>query len=142
MNAALLEQVRQRAAALCEYCRMPESVVRLPFQIDHVMARQHGGLTILANCAYSCLPCNKFKGPNIAGIDPKTKKLTALFHPRRNVWHRHFRWDGPYLRGRTAIGRTTVLVLNINEPGYVAVRQTLIDEGRFPPGDGALERSP
>jgi HNH endonuclease len=131
MNAAFQEQVKRRAGGCCEPCRIPEAVVRLPFQIDHIIAEQHGGRTTLSNCANSCLPCNKFKGPNISGIDPKSKKLTLLFHPRRHKWHRHFRWPGPYLRGQTAIGRTTVVVLNINDAAHVAVRQTLIEEGCF-----------
>jgi len=40
---------------------MPEAFVRLAFQIDHIIAEQHGGLTILSNLAWSCLPCNKRK---------------------------------------------------------------------------------
>lgn len=131
MDASLQEKVRQLAAGSCEYCRIPETAVKLPFQFDHIIARQHGGKTVASNISYSCLPCNKHKGPNIAGIDPKTQKMVPLFHPRRHKWHRHFRWDGPYLRGRTAIGRATIVVLAINEPVYVAVRQTLLDEGVF-----------
>jgi len=135
MDAALRAKVRKRAAGLCEYCRIPESAVRPPFQFDHIIAQQHGGRTIMNNISYSCLPCNKHKGPNIAGIDPKFGKVVSLFHPRRNKWDRHFRWDGPYLRGRSAIGRATIVVLAMNDPVYVEVRQTLIDEGVFPPED-------
>src|SRR5205807_10069871 len=51
--------------------------------------------------------CNAHKGPNIAGIDTVTNRLTALFHPRRHKGHRHFRWNGPILLGRHAIGRAT-----------------------------------
>jgi hypothetical protein len=79
-----------------------------------------------------CLPCNKRKGPNFAGLDSKTRKLVPLFHPRRHKWARHFRRDGPYLRGRTAIGRATIIVLGINEPFAVEVRRNLIKEGQFP----------
>jgi hypothetical protein len=35
--------------------------------------------------------------------------------------------------GLTAIGRTTVAVLNINDPFRVELRQGLIEEGLFPP---------
>jgi 5-methylcytosine-specific restriction endonuclease McrA len=59
--------------------------------MDHIVARQHGGLTTLANLALACLHCNGHKGPNIAGIDPKRKRLTRLFNPRRHKWERHFR---------------------------------------------------
>jgi hypothetical protein len=108
---------------------MTETAVRLPFQVDHIIAEQHGGPTILSNLAWSCLPCNKRKGPNLSGIDRKTRRLVPLFHPRRHAWRRHFRRDGPLLRGRTPIGRATVQVLGINDRFYVAVRQTLIEEG-------------
>ena len=39
---------------------------------------------------------------------------------------------GPYLIGRTRIGRATIAVLAINHSYAVAARQTLIEEGLFP----------
>jgi len=82
---------------------------------------------------YSCFPCNNHKGTDLAGIDKLTKKLIKLFHPRRHKWEWHFRWDGPNLVGRTAIGRVTIAVLDINAMDRVLLRQSLIDEGVFPP---------
>lgn len=76
--------------------------------------------------------CNNHKGPNIAGIDDESNQVTRLFHPRRDSWDEHFRWDGPVLVGRTAIGRATVAVLEIDLPHRVAHRQALIEEGAFP----------
>jgi hypothetical protein len=138
MNASLQEEVRKRAHGRCEYCGVPESASRLPFQIDHVIAICHKGATALNNLAYSCLPCNKHKGPNLSGIDPKTKKIARLFHPRRHKWHFHFRWEGPIVHGQTPYGRATVEVLRMNEPIYMAVRRTLIEEGVFPPDDESI----
>lgn len=130
MNESIAEQVRRRAQSLCEYCRMPQVFyATIPFPVDHIIARQHRGPTHLKNLALSCLHCNSHKGPNIAGIDPKTKKLTKLFNPRRHKWRRHFRWDGPYLVGRTGEGRTTILVLAMNDPEVVEVRAALLEEG-------------
>jgi hypothetical protein len=80
-----------------------------------------------------CYFCNSAKGPNIAGIDPKSGRLVPLFHPRRQKWSRHFRWNGPRLVGRTRTARATIAVLAINDPAFVALRQTLIDAGVFPP---------
>ncbi len=109
MDEWIVKEVRRRARNVCEYGRMPsEYYPTVPFPIDHRVARQHGGLTTLANLALSCLHDNSHKGPNIAGIDPLTRKITKLFNPQRHKWNRHFRWDGPYLIGRTAIGRTTI----------------------------------
>jgi hypothetical protein len=102
-----------------------------PFEVDHVIARKHGGPTASGNLALSCFPCNAFKGSNIAGRDARTRKLAPLFNPRRHKWERHFRWRGATLIGRTAIGRVTVAVLNINDPLRVEHREWLIGEGLF-----------
>src|SRR5436190_24342012 len=110
MDDSLSEAVRQRATDACEYCQMPQKYYpTVTFPIDHIIARQHGGPTVLSNLALSCLHCNSHKGPNIAGLDPVTKKLTKLFNPRRHKWERHFRWQGPLLLPRTAVGRVTIL---------------------------------
>ena len=37
------QRVRDRAAGTCEYCRLPQAAYLLPFQVDHVIARKHGG---------------------------------------------------------------------------------------------------
>jgi hypothetical protein len=66
-------------------------------------------------------------------MDISTYKIITLFNPRRHKWGRHFRWDGPRLVGRTAIGRATIATLRINLALRVAHRQELIDEGIFPP---------
>ncbi len=133
MNARLAELVWARAANCCEYCQLPQPLDDLPFQIDHIIAQQHDGPTVASNLALVCFADNHHKGPNIAGVDPKTRKRTWLFHPRRHKWARHFRWDGPVLVGRTAVGRTTVAVLAINLPHRVQQRAQLIAEGVFPP---------
>ncbi|HLJ09806.1 MAG TPA: HNH endonuclease signature motif containing protein [Planctomycetaceae bacterium] len=123
--------VRQRAGGRCEYCRIPAWCDPLPFQIDHVVAEQHGGETVIENLAWSCLHCNKHKGPNIAGIDPVTNKLGPLYNPRKQHWERHFSWDGATAVGRTRIGRTTIRVLAMNDPDFVAFRVQLMEEGAF-----------
>jgi hypothetical protein len=133
MEKALDQQVRTRAKARCEYCLAPQSASKLTFPIDHVIARQHGGPTTAENLALCCGRCNLSKGPNIAGLDPHDGSLTRLFNPREDAWSEHFRYDGPVLVGLTAIGRTTVFVLAMNQPYQMAARQALIDEGVFPP---------
>jgi hypothetical protein len=104
------------------------------FEIDHVIAVSHAGPSRAKNLALACFLDNSYKGPNLAGIDPRTKRITPLFNPRRQQWRRHFRWDGPVLVGRTAAGRATIAVLRINLPHRIAQREALIEEGVFPPG--------
>jgi hypothetical protein len=135
MNVALTKLVRQRAHGCCEYCRMPQIYDELPFEIDHVIAEQHGGKTVVTNLALACFADNHRKGQNLAGIDPKTRKRTWLFNPRRHRWVRHFRWDGPIVVGRTATGRATMALLGINASHRVRHRVQLITEGVFPPAE-------
>ncbi len=133
MDRTLEDLVWNRANSLCEYCQMPREFDGFTHEIDHVIARKHGGASVSKNLVLACFPCNNHKGPNIAGLDPLTKKLTPLFNPRRHKWARHFRWDGPVLVGKTAIGRVTIGVLEINLSERLLLRQALIDEGVFPP---------
>jgi hypothetical protein len=112
---------------------MVESLDDLPFCIDHIVARKHHGPTLASNLALSCYHCNTYKGPNIAGIDPETAALTRLFNPRLDRWNEHFKWEGPELVGETAVGRTTIDVLQINHPDRVEHRFLLMAEGTFPP---------
>ena len=133
MNAALVRQIWQRAFHCCEYCQMPQDYDDFPIEIDHIIARKHGGATIARNLALSCFRCNSFKGTDLTGLDPRTRKITPLFNPRRHKWDRHFRWNGPILHGRTPIGRATIAVLNINDSLRVARRVSLIELGVFPP---------
>lgn len=136
MDLALRNQVRDRAGNRCEYCRIhQDDFPFLTFPLDHIEALQHNGETVSENLALSCPPCNSHKGPNIAGRDQITRQLVPLFHPRTDTWVDHFEWNRAYLIGKTPIGRTTVDVLAINNPDSLLLREALIDEGVFPPGD-------
>jgi hypothetical protein len=99
-----------------------------PFQIDHVIARQHGGLTEPDNLALACIHCNRFKGPNVAGVDSTSGLIVRLFHPRRDEWSKHFAWNGVLLTAQTDVGRVTIQVLNMNAPPMVELRAALSDE--------------
>ena len=134
MDESLERAVRKRAGYVCEYCGMPQVLYETPFQIEHIIARQHKGRTSSSNLALSCLNCNASKGPNIAGIDYATSrtKLVRIFNPRRHKWTRHFHWAGPVLLGKTPIGRVTIQLLGINDQDRVKVREQLEVEGIFP----------
>jgi hypothetical protein len=41
-----------------------------------------------------CRLCNRFKGSDIASLDPASGTLLPLFNPRSDVWEEHFRVEG------------------------------------------------
>ena len=123
MDAGTRASVRRRAVECCEYCqrRQIDSPL-IPLQIEHITARKHGGPDSLDNLALACAECNLHKGSNLSGIDPESDQLTPLYHPRRDLWHAHFAWAGVRIIGLTALGRTTVRVLDLNAPARLQVR--------------------
>ena len=125
MNRDLARKVRERAAECCEYCRIPQFSLPLPFQIDRIIAGQHHGETRLTNLALACPHCNRYKGPNIAGMDPLTGQIVRLFHPRTDRWADHFEFDDARMAGKTPVGRATVQVLAMNAEGPVQLRRLL-----------------
>ena len=133
MDVALTRLIWERAKGWCEYCQMPQAFDDASFEIDHVIARKHHGLTVAGNLCLSCFYCNSFKGSDVAGREAKSRKLTPLFNPRRNKWATHFRWQEAYLLGRTPTGRVTIALLHINDDYRVELREELIAAGLFPP---------
>jgi hypothetical protein len=111
---------------------MPESEPVFPHEPDHIIAVKHGGQTMSENLAYACFDSNWAKGSDIASIDLDTGTLTPLFSPRTQVWGEHFRWNGPVIEARTAIGRVTVRLLRMNLPVRVAIRESLMRAGQYP----------
>jgi hypothetical protein len=132
MDEALAGIIWQRARDGCEYCLLPSVLSLMPFEIDHIIPRKHGGATVEENLALACFYCNRYKGANIAGFDPKTRVMKRLFNPRKDIWNQHFRWQSIRLQGVTSIGRTTIEVLKLNHPDMLIVRAALKDEGVFP----------
>ena len=90
--------------------------------VEHIVPKAHRGSDHLNNLALACIDCNLHKGTNLTGVDPVTRAVTDLFHPRRHVWKEHFEWRGIYLHGRTAIRRTTIRVLHINSDDQLGLR--------------------
>lgn len=133
MNAKRRREVVRRAGDRCEYCQMPQELDELPHHVDHIVARKHEGTDEESNLCLACANCSLGKGSNISGLDPRSGEMTRLFHPRADTWKTHFRWKSAELIGRTAIGRTTVAVLNINRRSRIALREVLIETGEFPP---------
>jgi hypothetical protein len=123
-------QARARAERRCEYCHRPDyTTTYIGFQVDHIIAVKHRGLTILVNLAYACFECNNAKGSDVASYDELTNKLTPLYNPRTQTWNRHFELDGEHIIGKTRIGRVTVFLLQMNSPSQIAIRHNLLQAG-------------
>ena len=135
MDKSLAQAVRDRAGSRCEYCRIAAPLYRTVFHVDHVIAVKHGGASVASNLALACLHCNLHKGTDIAGLDPSTGGLTRLFNPRIDRWSEHFACSGPWITGLSDVGRTTLRLLQFNDSMLVAVRESLIWEGLWPPTD-------
>jgi hypothetical protein len=130
--AHLRQQVRRRAKGRCEYCLLADQDSFFAHEPDHIIAEKHGGATSAKNLAFSCFDCNRFKGSDIASLDPVTRKLVPLFNPRTDVWKDHFQIVGGTIRGLTAVGRATERLLKLNLPARVDIRAILADAGRYP----------
>lgn len=92
-------------------------------EVDHIIAVKHGGRTTDENLALCCTLCNRYKGSDIASIDPKTGLLTPLFHPRLDRWDEHFESRNDEIMGLTAAGRATTRLLRMNLAARVRERQ-------------------
>ena len=132
MDATTRAFVRERAADRCEYCQLHQDEYEYQtLHVEHIIAKQHGGADEPDNLCLACSECNLSKGPNLAGI--LDGKLVALFHPRKQNWKRHFRWEGTTLVGKTKAGVVTIHVLDMNGVSRIMLRENLLFEGRFPP---------
>ncbi len=125
MNERTKNRVRLRASHRCEYCQLYQDDSPLAtLHVEHILPKIHGGSDDLSNLALACIDCNLHKGTNLTGIDPLTRRVTELFHPRNQQWDEHFVWRGIHVAGRTAVGRTTIRVLNMNSEDQLALRSS------------------
>jgi 5-methylcytosine-specific restriction endonuclease McrA len=131
--ARLRKLVIERADDRCEYCGLAQEGQEAAFHIDHIIPRNAGGRTILANLALACVSCSLRKGARQRAIDPRTNRQTLLFHPQRDRWDAHFRWKGLRIIGLTPTGRATIALLQLNRRRILAIRECEAFLGRHPP---------
>jgi hypothetical protein len=135
MPAELRRFVIQRAAGRCEYCGLSPEGQEATFHVDHIIPRIAGGETVAENLAFACVSCSLRKAARQVVIDPHSGQEVALYHPRRDIWPEHFRWEGFFIVGLTATGRVTVEALHMNRPLILAIRQEEAARGRLRPGN-------
>jgi hypothetical protein len=125
----ITEQVRakvaRRAGHRCEYCLIHENDAGFPHQVDHVVSRKHGGTSAFDNLAYACILCNRYKGSDVASINPKTGEAVRLFHPRQDRWTDHFRLDADFIEPLSEVGSVARL-LRLNAAERLAERRLLM----------------
>jgi 5-methylcytosine-specific restriction endonuclease McrA len=73
--------VAQRAGHRCEYCRAPEAIFNLPFEVEHIIPTSRNGSDGESNCALACRSCNLYKSDQLEGLDELTGEIVRLFHP-------------------------------------------------------------
>jgi hypothetical protein len=119
-------RVALRAGHRCEYCLIHEDDAGFPHQVDHVVSRKHGGTSDFDNLAYACILCNRYKGSDVAAINPKTGEAVRLFHPRHDHWSDHFRLDADFIEPLTDVGSATVRLLRLDAAERLAERRLLM----------------
>jgi hypothetical protein len=129
VTAEIRRLIQTRADDRCEYCLIPALLTFLPLQVDHIVARKHGGQTIPENVALCCAVCNQHKGSDLSSIDPADGALVPLFHPRQNRGNDHFELRGLFITPKTATGRVTVRLLQLNSPERVSEREWIVTAG-------------
>jgi HNH endonuclease len=123
--------VEERADKRCEYCLIYEEDTYIGCEIDHIISIKHGGKNNDSNLAFSCFPCNRFKGTDIASFTTKGI-LSRFFNPRIDNWTEHFKIQGNMILGISDIGEVTVKILKFNEEERLEEREYLQDMGLFP----------
>ena len=131
--AELRRLVIQRAAGRCEYCGLSQEGQEATFHVDHAIPVAAGGQTVAENLALACVSCSLRKAARQTAVDPQGGEGAALYNPRRDTWHEHFRWEGVHLVGLTATGRATIEALDMNRPLIFAIREEEAAMGRHPP---------
>jgi HNH endonuclease len=131
VNQKFRQSIVQRAQGCCEYCLYPQVETAIRHHIDHVIAKQHGGLDTEENLCLCCAVCNRYKGPNLSSVDPQTQRVTQLFHPRKQSWAEHFTLDEERIVGLSPEGTATVFLLQFNHEERLIERRMLVAMGYF-----------
>ncbi len=125
--------VASRAEHICEYCRAPEAIFNLPFEVEHIVPLSRGGSDDENNLALSCRSCNLFKSDFVSAFDEKTQTEIRFFNPRRDDWTEHFVFDKKTgeIKGKTLIAQATISRLRINNDLQLAARVQWLKLGFF-----------
>ena len=137
LSAASKRRLLEADDHRCAYCHTSQVNSGHPMVVDHILPRSKGGTSDFENLCYACYRCNLFKHATSELEDPLTSEMTALSHPRQHTWSDHFVWsnDGIRLLGLTAIGRVTIIALNMNNDVILDARRNWLRVGWHPPAE-------
>ena len=144
MSIHVSAALRRRLVAVddhrCAYCQTNQSNSGYPMVIDHIIPLSKGGVTEFDNLCFACHRCNLFKHATTELEDPLTGEVVPLFNPRQQNWADHFSWadNGIHLLGLTAIGRATIIALNMNNAVILDARRNWVRVGWHPPKNTEL----
>ncbi len=127
--------VRKRANFCCEYCKALRAFSPTTFHVEHIIPIVSGGDNSLENLAHACGGCNFNKNTKTFARNPETGETVPLFHPRKDKWSDHFKWNDEALKiiGITLTGQLTIRVLDMNREGLVNLRKATKAIGAHPP---------
>lgn len=84
------QKVRIKAKHRCGYCLLPQEILSIPLEIEHILPISSGGTDEKENLWLACRNCNGFKFTKTEAEDPKTGKVVVIFNPRTQIWREHF----------------------------------------------------
>jgi hypothetical protein len=136
VSTKLRQKIAEQAKNRCGYCLGEQRYIFAPLEIDHLLPTAKGGTDDEENLWLACPLYNAYKGTQTHGVDPITKRKVSLFNTRKQGWKRHFKIvNGVKIEGKTAIGRATVIALQMNNRLAITVRQNWLIAGWYPPKD-------
>ncbi|MBX7171772.1 MAG: HNH endonuclease [Pyrinomonadaceae bacterium] len=133
----LRQKVAKTAKYRCGYCLMPQSIIPMLLEIEHILAQAKGGTDDESNLWLACGACNSHKHAKTHGFDVSTNQEVKLFNPRLQIWEEHFEFNSRTgeIIGKTVCGRATVEALRMNEEQAVKARIIWVIAGWYPPKD-------
>ena len=131
---SLQGQIRKQFCDRCAYCQSSEALMAVTFEIEHIIPKAAGGVSILENLCLACPPCNRNKASRQEGIDLETSSPVRFFHPQTDRWSEHFQWSpsSTELLSLTPIAKVTIAALQMNCPQLINARALWVEVDRHP----------
>lgn len=126
--------VSKRAGEKCEYCKAPQRLFNMLFEVEHVVPVAAWSDERSENLALACRRCNLHKVVRPPVTAQNTPDDNLIFNPRIQRWDEHFELNlqTGEIVGRTPTGTATVKLLRMNSPPAPQARLLWIEFAIFP----------